>query len=56
MNYGTLTVLTLGGGQHHLVGITPTVPVSCTLKGVREGRDEVLEKTLEILRPNVDTL
>lgn len=37
------------GSQHHLVGITPTVPVSRTVQGVIEGRDEFLEKALELI-------
>lgn len=38
------------GSQHHLVGISPTVRIKRTLKGVREGRDEFLERALEIAR------
>ncbi|NIM52491.1 MAG: peptidase S41 [Gemmatimonadales bacterium] len=34
------------GTQHHLVGIRPTIPVRRTIQGVREGRDEFLEKAL----------
>jgi C-terminal processing protease CtpA/Prc len=37
------------GTPHHGVGIRPTVPVSPTLRGVREGRDEVLEKALQLV-------
>jgi hypothetical protein len=37
------------GSRHHAVGIRPTVPVSPTLRGVKEGRDEVLEKALEVV-------
>lgn len=35
--------------QHHSIGIQPTVLVKPTLKGIREGRDEVLDKAVEIL-------
>ena len=38
------------GSRHHGVGILPTVPVSRTLAGVREGRDEFLEKAIETVR------
>jgi hypothetical protein len=38
------------GSQHHLVGVQPTVPLERTIQGVREGRDELLEKALEIIR------
>lgn len=36
--------------QHHLIGIQPTIPCSRTIKGVREGRDEQLEKALEVIK------
>jgi C-terminal processing protease CtpA/Prc len=32
--------------QHHLHGIRPTVPAVRTVKGIREGRDEVLEAAI----------
>jgi C-terminal processing protease CtpA/Prc len=34
------------GGKHHLKGITPDVPVQRTITGIREGRDEFLEKAI----------
>lgn len=34
------------GGKHHLKGIVPDVPVERTIKGIREGRDEFLEKAI----------
>ncbi|MCP4147526.1 MAG: peptidase S41 [bacterium] len=34
--------------QHHGIGIKPHVLVNRTLKGIREGRDEFLEKAIEI--------
>ena len=37
------------GSQHHLIGIQPTVPVERTLSGVREGKDEVLERALGLI-------
>ena len=40
------------GSQHHLIGIQPTVPLQRTLRGVREGRDEFVEKALEIIKAN----
>jgi C-terminal processing protease CtpA/Prc len=36
--------------QHHLIGIQPTIPCSKTIKGVREGKDEILEKALEVIK------
>ena len=38
------------GSPHHGVGIQPTVPVEPTAKGIYEGRDEVLEKALDLIR------
>ena len=37
------------GSLHHGVGIKPTVPVSRTLAGVIAGRDELLEKGIEVV-------
>jgi C-terminal processing protease CtpA/Prc len=44
-----MKVLKHDGSRHHGVGIAPTVPVSPTIAGIRAGRDEQLEKALEIL-------
>jgi C-terminal processing protease CtpA/Prc len=38
------------GSQHHTIGIQPTVPCRRTVAGVAAGRDEQLEKALEIIR------
>ena len=38
------------GSQHHGVGIIPQVRVERTIEGVKQGRDEFLEKALEIAR------
>lgn len=62
---GNVNVLTLPGGftitwtgmrvvkhdgsQHHGVGILPTIPLQPTIRGVREGRDELLEKALAVI-------
>lgn len=44
-----MKVLKHDGSRHHGVGIAPTVPVSPTLAGIRAGRDEQLEKAIEVL-------
>ena len=36
------------GAQHHGVGIKPHVYVERTIRGLGEGRDEFLEKALEL--------
>lgn len=45
-----MKVLKHDGSQHHGVGIQPTVFVSRTIQGVAEGRDEQLERAIEIVR------
>jgi len=44
-----MKVLKHDGSQHHGIGIKPTVPVSRTLRGVAEGRDELLERAIEVV-------
>lgn len=44
-----MRVLKHNGDQHHAVGVQPDVFVTKTVKGVQEGRDEFLEKALEII-------
>jgi len=44
-----MKVLKHDGSQHHLIGIQPTVPVQRTVQSVIEGKDEYLEKALEII-------
>jgi len=38
------------GSQHHLIGIRPDVSATRTIEGVRAGRDEVLERAVEVVR------
>jgi C-terminal processing protease CtpA/Prc len=45
-----MKVTKFDGSQHHLIGIQPTVPLERTLKAGREGRDEYIEKALELIR------
>lgn len=44
-----MQVLRQDYGQHHLIGIKPTVSIKPTLKGISEGRDEVLDKAIELI-------
>jgi hypothetical protein len=44
-----LQVLKHDGSRHHGVGILPTVPMSRTVSGIRAGRDELLEKAIELV-------
>jgi hypothetical protein len=45
-----MKVTRFDGSQHHLIGIRPTVPLERTLKAVREGRDEYIERALALIR------
>ncbi len=38
------------GSRHHTIGVLPTVPVRRTVAGVAAGRDELLEKALEVIQ------
>lgn len=44
-----MKVLKHDGTRHHGVGIHPTVPVLPTAEGLAAGRDEVLEKALDVI-------
>jgi C-terminal processing protease CtpA/Prc len=45
-----MKVLKHDGSQHHGVGILPTVPAQRTIRGVAEGRDELLEAAVEVVK------
>ncbi|GHU89125.1 hypothetical protein FACS1894155_05410 [Bacteroidia bacterium] len=38
------------GGETQRIGIVPDIEVKPTIKGIREGRDELLEKAIEIIK------
>lgn len=40
------------GGETQRIGIVPDIEIKPTIKGIREGRDEVLEKALELISNN----
>jgi len=44
-----MRVLKHDGSRHHGVGILPTVPVRRTRAGVAAGRDEPLERAIEVV-------
>ncbi|MCP4152672.1 MAG: peptidase S41, partial [bacterium] len=50
INWTGLRVLNHDRTQFHTIGIQPTVPLQRTIKAVKEGRDEYLEKALEIIK------
>jgi C-terminal processing protease CtpA/Prc len=43
------------GSQHHLVGIRPDIEAERTIEGVRNGRDEVLQMALDVIRDSLST-
>lgn len=45
-----MKVLKHNGSQHHGIGILPNVYVSKTIQGIKEGRDEFLDKAIEIAK------
>ncbi|TFE00538.1 S41 family peptidase [Jeotgalibacillus salarius] len=47
--YTGMKVLKGDGSQHHLIGIQPDVPVNYTLESVKNGKDDFIEKALEVL-------
>jgi C-terminal processing protease CtpA/Prc len=49
MSWTGMRVLKHDGSTHHGVGIQPTLPVIATPAGVAAGRDEVLERAVELL-------
>ena len=49
-SWSGMKVTKLDGSRHHLIGVRPTVPLERTLGAVREGRDEYIEKALELIR------
>jgi C-terminal processing protease CtpA/Prc len=49
VNFTGMKVLKHNGARHHGIGILPTVPVSPTIAGIAAGRDEQLEKAIELV-------
>jgi C-terminal processing protease CtpA/Prc len=45
-----MKVLKHDGATHHGIGIKPTVPATRTIAGVAAGRDELLEKAIDVTR------
>lgn len=45
-----MRVVKRDGTPHHGIGVLPTVQVVPTIAGIRAGRDEVLERAVEVLR------
>ncbi|MEL6562573.1 MAG: S41 family peptidase, partial [Bacteroidota bacterium] len=52
--YTGMKVLKHDGSRLHGIGFLPDVEVRPTIQGIREGRDEVLEKAIELAKENKD--
>jgi C-terminal processing protease CtpA/Prc len=52
LNWTGQRALKHDGSPHHGIGIAPTVPAARTLQGIAAGRDEVVEKAIEVLLRN----
>ena len=50
VSFTGMKVLKHNGSQHHDIGILPNIYVTKTIKGIIEGRDEFLEKAIEIVK------
>lgn len=44
-----MRVMNHDDSQHHVHGVQPTIPLEPTIEGIKAGRDELLEKALEII-------
>jgi C-terminal processing protease CtpA/Prc len=49
ISFTGMKVLKHDGSQHHGIGILPTYPVSRTIAAIKAGRDEYLEKAIEVV-------
>ncbi len=49
-----MKVMKHDGSQLHLIGFQPDYPVKRTIKAIREGRDEYIEKAVEVLIKEIE--
>lgn len=49
LRFTGMRVIKHNRSQHHLIGIQPTIPVEKTIEGVRAGKDEFLQKAIEVI-------
>ena len=54
LTFTGMKVLKHDGSRHHGVGIQPTVPAAPTVAGLAAGRDEVLDKAVEVLKAKIE--
>ena len=44
-----MRVMNHDDSQHHVNGVQPTIPMEPTIENIREGKDELLEKAIELI-------
>lgn len=44
-----MRVMNHDDSQHHVNGVQPTIPMEPTVEGIRQGKDELLEKAIELI-------
>lgn len=44
-----MRVMNHDDSQHHVYGVKPTIPLEPTIQGIRDGRDELFEKAMEVI-------
>jgi C-terminal processing protease CtpA/Prc len=49
MSWTGMKVVKHDGSQHHAIGILPNIYVNKTIEGVKSGKDEFLEKAIEVI-------
>lgn len=50
LSWTGMKVVKHNGSQHHGIGVLPNIYIHKTIKGIKEGRDEFLEKAIEIAK------
>ena len=44
-----MKVVKLDGSQHHAIGVLPNIYVRKTIDGIKLGKDEFLERAIEVI-------
>jgi C-terminal processing protease CtpA/Prc len=45
-----MRVMNHDDSQHHVRGVQPTIPMAPTIEGIRQGKDELLERAIELIK------
>jgi C-terminal processing protease CtpA/Prc len=52
ISFTGVKVLKQDSSQHHLIGVEPTITVNRTIDAIKQGKDEYIEKALEVIKSN----